>query len=177
MKTQHSLLLSLVIVVMLALMLFAFNGPTTSAGLLRITPAPTATPGLPPPNPTTIPLDQPLAAKEQALAQALILDAQIATWDQPWSSDTLTLEPGRISIEAFRSRAEESAASGYREWFAPEIEQDAGAVWRITIKGDVRLRILGPNANVVNQVYDGVTYVISQRTGQLLSITTGLPKK
>jgi hypothetical protein len=180
MKTQQSLLIiTLTIVLTLAaVVLFTFNRQTVAAGLFAgPTPAPTATPGAPPPIPTSIPLAHPLTTKEQALARAIEVDAHTAVWDTPWSADTLTSDPGRISLEAFKSRTEESAAAGSKEWYAPEIEADAGAVWRITVKGNVHVHMLGMDPNINNQVYDGVIYVISQRTGQLLKVEAGLPKK
>ena len=177
---RNSIVVSLSVITILLVAVLALNTPTVSADLFnryQPTPAPTATPGGAPLSPTAIPLDQPLTTKEQALAQALIVDANTATWDKPWSLATMNSEPDRISIEAFKSRTEESAASGYYELFAPEIEANAGAVWRIAIKGNVQLRLLGFNSEIANKVYSGVTYVISQRTGRLLGVSAGLPKK
>jgi len=77
----------------------------------------------------------------------------------------------------YPSRRAESAAHGEDEWFAPEIEADAGQVWSITIKGDVHVKVLSPIKDDSAAIFDGVTYVISQRTGNLLSINTGAPKK
>jgi len=178
MKTQRSLLVITVTIMLTlaAVVLFTFNRQTVAAGLFAgPTPAPTATPGAPPPNPTSIPLAHPLTTKEQALARAVEVDAQTAVWDAPWSADTLTSDPGRISLEAFKSRTEESAAAGSKEWYAPEIEADAGQVWRITIKGNVHVHMPGMNQDFNNEMYGGVVYVISQRTGQLLRVKA-LPK-
>jgi len=181
MKAQRkSIVVALSIGVVLFVALLALSTPAVSADLFsrfQPTPAPTATPGVAPLSPTAVPLNRPLAAKDQALAQALIIDANMATWENPWSLTTLNTEPDRISIDSFKSRTEESAASGYNEWFAPEIEANAGAVWRIAIKGNVQLRLLGQNPETADTVYSGVTYVISQRTGRLLSVSAGLPKK
>jgi len=140
------------------------------------TPAPTATPGNPPLSPTSIPLAKPLETEEQALEQALYYDAAWPVWSRPWSKDTLNSEPGRITIEAYPSRTAESAAHGSNEGLAPELEADAGAVWSITISGDVHVAVLSPRAGSSDIVYDGVTYVISKRTGNLLEIRTGPPK-
>jgi hypothetical protein len=124
-----------------------------------------------------VPLAEPLTTQEQALEQALRFDAVRSAWDRPWNTDTVRLEPGRITIELFRSRTEESAGAGRNEWFAPEVEADAGAVWRITIKGDVRVSVLSMRPEDANAWYDGVTYIISQRTGHLLAVITGAPLK
>jgi hypothetical protein len=177
---RNSIVVVLSVIAMLLIALLALSIRTVSADLFnkyQATPAPTATLGAEILSPTAIPLDQPLTTQEQALAQALIIDANMATWDRPWTLATMITEPDRISIKAFKSRTEESAASGYNEWFAPEVELNAGAVWRIAITGSVQLRLLGPNPELTNKAYDGVTYVISQRTGQLLSVSAGLPKK
>ena len=139
------------------------------------TPAPTATPGPPPPNPTAAPLAQPLATQEQALEQLSLYDSQMAVWSEPWSKDTLRSQPDRITIKAYPSRAAESAASGWNEWFAPEIEADAGSVWAITIKGKVQVTGIPTRVGDYVTYPNGVTYVISQRTGSLLEIRSLQP--
>lgn len=140
---------------------------------VRPTPAPTPTPGEPVRmSPTTVPLAQPLTTEEQAIEQVLKIDANIAIWDHPWSKDTLRLEPDRITLTAFPSRTAEAAGSG--EGFSPEVDANAGAVWRVTIKGAVQLKLLGAGVDQTTK-YDGVTYVISQRHGGLLSVSAGKP--
>jgi hypothetical protein len=136
------------------------------------TPAPTPTPGMPVFSwgPTTVPLAEPLVTEEQALKRVLLIDASIAVWDSPWSLDSRKLEPNRITLEAFPSRTAETGGKG---GFAPELDADAGAVWRITIRGSVCLQLLGRVGPTVK--YDGVTYVISQRHGGLLSVSSGEP--
>ena len=135
------------------------------------TPAP-PTPGEPiTTNPTSVPLAEPLTTEEQVIDQALKIDVNIATWDHPWSRDTLRLEPGRITLQAFSSRAAETEGD---EGFAPELDADAGAVWRVTITGAVQLKLLGVGANWTTK-YEGVTYVISQRHGGLLTVRSGKP--
>jgi len=166
-------------VVILAL-LFAINSQQAAAnfGMSQPTPAPTPTPGEAVISwvPTSVPLGEPRTTQEQALELALDYDGIAAVWDHPWTLDTLRSEPGRITVELFQSRTEESANAGRNEWFAPEVEVDAGAVWRITIKGDVQVGVFSMSADDVNAKYDGVTYVFSQRTGNLLTVITG-PKK
>lgn len=180
MKSRRNLVsMSLMITVIFVVVSLVSNGQTAAATNQHTppTPAPTATLGPPPPNPTSIPLAQPIGTKEQALEQTLYYDAILSTWAQPWSKDTLGLQPNRITIEEYPSRSAESAARGSDEWFAPEIEADAGGVWAITIKGDVHVAVLSPREGASTAVYDGVTYVISKRTGSLLTIRTGPPKK
>ena len=141
--------------------------------------APPPTPGEPlagfgTPSPT---LAQPLVTEALALEQALFYDSYFSVWQKhSWSATTLKLEPGRITLKAFPSRTAESAEAGRDEWFAPEVEADAGAVWRITIKGDVHVSVISMRPADKNAIYDGVTYVISQRTGNLLAVIPGTPK-
>lgn len=131
--------------------------------------APTPTPGNPGRvNPTSVPLARPLTTEAQAIEQMLKIDAHIATWADPWSAATLQLEPGRMTIQSFPDRA---AEAGEAEGFLPEVIADAGAVWRITITGTVQLRLPGSS----DAKFDGVTYVISQRLGSLLSVHSGKP--
>ena len=79
------------------------------------TPAPTATPG---PAPTllvqalpTLP-GGPLLTPEQVLGQVLQIDRQMATWEHPWSVDTLKSDPSRFTIQWFPTRTDESGQAG-----------------------------------------------------------------
>jgi hypothetical protein len=104
---RNSSVVALRIIAVLLVAVLALSAPTVSADLFnryQPTPAPTATPGAAPLSPTAVPLDQPLTTKEQALAQALVSDVNMATWDKPWSLATMNMEPDRISVEAFKSR-------------------------------------------------------------------------
>lgn len=179
MKSQHILFpASLIILAIFAVTFLVPDERSVVATnqLNQPTLAPTATPGDSSASPASIPLAQPLETKEQALEQLLVYDAALSVWSQPWSKDTLYSDPDRITVELYPGRTAESIASGWNEWFAPEIEADAGAVWSITIKGDVRVTTPSPRARASNAIYDGVTYVLSQRTRNLLTVRTGPPK-
>ena len=128
------------------------------------------------PGPTPIPLTKPLETPEEALQQLTVHDANWAEWEEPWTVDTLTAAPDRIIIEGFPSRTEESQAMGFDEGFDPASEDAAGAVWSIIIKGNVRLNLIGSGIDGPVEV-DGVNYVISARTGNLLTIRGGIPEK
>lgn len=180
MKPRRNLLpASLLILVILAVAFLVSNnrGAIATYQSSQPTPAPSATPGDPAPGPISVPLAQPLATKEQAFEQVMHYDTIFSKWVQPWSKDTLRFQPDRIAIKAYPSRAAESAAIGRNEWFAPDIEADAGGVWAITIKGSVQVVVPSPWAGASNAMADGVTYVISQRTGNLLTIRPIQPKK
>jgi hypothetical protein len=172
-KTKLTLAVATSAATLVALLLL--NGPRVTASLYSYdppTPAATATSGEPAPAGTTPPLAQPLVTQAQALEQALRVDAIWSVWDHPWSKDTLQLEPGRITLKAFPSQTAESAEAGRNEWFAPDIDADGGAVWRVTIKGRVHVDMLSMRVRSIEDAakYDGVTYVISQRTGNLLAV-------
>lgn len=94
--------------------------------------------------------------------------------DQPWQINTI-LESGRFTVGYFSSRAEASQRL-FNETMgvAPEVEVADGNVWTITIRGHVQAQLVG-GLHDNNTVYDGITYQISARSGQLLGIRTGLP--
>lgn len=142
----------------------------TFAQMSPPTPAPTRTPG-PPPRITPIPiptLTQPLNTEEQVLKRALEIDAGAVAWSQPWSLDTPRLEPGRISIKGYPDRSFEG-----NQYSSPWLE--SGPVWVVTIKGNVRLNLPGGPGPVINTTYDGVTYIIAQKTGSFLGWRSGMP--
>jgi hypothetical protein len=143
-------------------------------------PPPAPTPvrgGLQPNESLANPLDSPLATKQEVLVRALQIDATRAVWDQPWYTKMLDDGSGRVTVELYTSRSQESRAAGRNEEFAPELDANAGSVWRVTINGTVRLAMLeGLSAASTEASYDGVTYVISQRTGELLEVISGHEK-
>lgn len=112
----------------------------------------------------------------EALQQLAAIDAAWAEWEVPWNADTLAADPDRIIVESFPSRAEESKAMGMNEWFHPSIEANAGSVWSVTVRGNVRLRMIGSGIDGPVSA-DGVNYVISARTGNLLAIRSGIPER
>ena len=87
----------------------------------------------------------------------------------------MTLEPDPITMETYPSLSAESVAHGFKGE-SPEVDVNSGPVWIVTIKGDVHLAMITPYDSS-NVIYDGVTYVISQRTGNLLEVRSGVPKQ
>ena len=147
---------------------FAFTRPTS---------APTPTPGnaLPEQFPTSVAY-KPIQTAAAAIEMALYYDTQRSVWKDAWNAETLRTDPGRIQVEEFESRGAESANARRGEEYSAEVVADAGGVWRVTIKGEVQVAMIGigvdPNAR-----YDGVTYVISNRTGNLLAMIAGASAK
>lgn len=177
MKQYRRFLTALIVVTILIALLSMLNNESAVANQkpLPPTPAPTATLGASLPLPTSSPLVQPLLSQEQVLNQALQYDAAWSNWVRPWSKDTLSLEPDRVTIETYPSIGAESVAHGFKGEIPP-VDADSGPVWIVTIKGDVHVAVITPYPDGSNVIYDGVTYVISQRTGNLLEIRTGVPK-
>ncbi len=181
MKTRN---LSLIVVGLVTLITFStfirgYAGQDVGHGLSArptLAPAPPQEEVDPVWEPTAVPLAKPLETPAEILNQLAVYDAQWAEWAVPWNADTLTDEPGRITLESFPGRAEESEAMDMNEWFHPSIEANAGAVWSITIKGDVNLRMIGSGVDSPVSA-DGVNYALSARTGNLLAIRSGVPEK
>jgi hypothetical protein len=162
--------------------LFLLSGSSATAdpnAFMPPTMAPSPTPGEAGPvwEATSVPLVEPLRTPAQALAQALVYDVQLATWERPWTLASVVIEPTRFKVTLFSSRGAESADAGRHEWFAPEVEANAGQVWRIEIDGNVQVQVISMNPDSANTTHKGVVYLISQRTGGLLGIFTGEPVK
>jgi len=161
---------ALVVTVGIALFLVN-NQDAVSAALAQVTatPARTRTPGPPVgispfPYPT---LSQHLDTEGLALTRALSIDSNTAIWrSTPWSLDTLLSEPGRIIIKWYSDRTYDGSS------YAPDAE--TGPVWVITIKGDARFKLLGIGFDP-RKVYNEVTYIIGQNTGDLLGVRLGPP--
>jgi hypothetical protein len=119
---------------------------------------------------------KPIQTAAAAIEMALYYDTQRSVWKDAWNAETLRTDPGRIQVEEFASRGAESANAGRGEEYSAEVEADAGGVWRVTIKGEVQVAMIGMGVDP-NAKYDGVTYVISKRTGNLLAVIAGASLK
>lgn len=104
-------------------------------------------------------ISNPLKTERDALKHLQTIDAKIAKWAKPWRLDSLADEPDRISIKWHSDR------SFNGEYFGPGAE--AGPVWVIMIRGNVMLVGSG------DTMYDGISYTIGQKTGNLLGYDTG----
>ena len=141
--------------------------------------------------PVIAPLEGPVLNLAQAVEIVARYDEDTATWenpwaptdiiqtfneyepDQPWSINTLW-ESGRFAVGYFSGRTEASERLfNEEEGVAPEVEAADGNVWTITIRGHVQAQF--PGGLNDHTVYDGITYQISARSGQLLSIRTDPP--
>lgn len=131
------------------------------AGPAAPTRAPTATPGPPPPPAVSVfpTLERPLTM-EEAIARAFEVDQHTASWKEPWWPATLAEEPTRLDAQWYPDRTYDGST------YPGDAER--GPVWVITIRGSVHLTEDRPN-----KFHDGITYVIAQRTGNILSLSAG----
>lgn len=128
------------------------------------------------PSPTSVPYKYIGTAKD-ALEMAHYYDIYFAKWSgESWNPDSIDKTQSRVTVQEFASRTDESADAGRFETFSDDIEADAGGVWRITIRGEVKLALLGSGFDP-EMLYDGVTYVVAKRTGNLLATISGEPIK
>jgi hypothetical protein len=146
---------------------------SSSLSLAQATPPPTPTPGAPPPRPaaTWVPLDEPISTEVEALEMALYYDSVWISHEEPWDVNTWRTDPGRIDVREYANLAEvaqERLDTGKSAGFlGPDAgAPDAGGVWLITIKGKLQIGLAR-----TGDTFESVTYIISKRTGNLLSIT------
>lgn len=128
------------------------------------TPPPPPTPG---PFPTRLPYKpeggEPIRNREEAIQRALLIDSELAIREQP-------LTPDMIIVERYATRQEASDVYFGDRFGDPEVASEP--VWVVRIKGKVCLRTPGGLGMVSSKGClegDGVTYVISQKTGYLLA--------
>jgi len=177
MKSKHVFFFAFL---MVGVLLFLTLSSIRSAGVTQPrrtvpTAAPTPTAGVRPTHVVSLTSSDLLATKtsttpEQAVQRAFQFDPAMADWDEPWSPATLTLEPSRITVELFPSVAAEDGSV-----YGPGVEAEIGPVWRITIHGSVQIHFpfTIDTRDASTTRYDGMTYVIAQRTGELIATRSG----
>lgn len=127
-------------------------------------------------SPTTVPLQIPLTA-EQALAKAMEIDGYLVEREKSPTDNA----KDAIVVAQYSSPSEADAVVGWRTWYAPDIEANAGAVWIVTIPGRVRIvsGVPGPGLAGTEAAdarwFDGITYQFSARTGEFLGFLAGEP--
>lgn len=166
MRLRHILLTTAAILLAGLFLIFFLPGTKEAVGQLaapQATLAPTATAGAPAAEqPEVYPtLAQPLDTEDQALQRALYWDSKVASRDQVLSATLLRSQPGRVTIEWYADRDYDGSDYG------PGAER--GPIWVVTINGSVRVDFPGSRGDVA---VGSVTYVIAQRTGDLLGIKT-----
>jgi hypothetical protein len=140
------------------------------------TPPPPPTPG---PAPTSVPYKpeggQPVRSREEAIQRALSLDSTCTVREQPLTEEVLAANPDMIIVESYATRQE--ASDVYFGDVFPDPEIASEPVWVVIIRGKVSVQVLGFGVPPGGLEADGVTYVISQKTGRLLALSTGAVKK
>lgn len=155
----------------------AFAVPQT-LGDATASATPTPTPPPPPtdgPTPTyrQAPTDPSLAdyidTPDEAIAKAYEYDRRLGlVWDVPWDTTTPRSDPSRFIILRFSDLTAEGAAAGEPVTYVPDLIDNAGAVWSVTILGQ-----FSPPEEP-SSVTSGATYVVSERSGILWVERIGL---
>jgi hypothetical protein len=125
------------------------------------TPPPPPTPG---PPPTPLPYEpkggEPVRNRDEAIQRVLLMESNLAIREQP-------LTPDMIIVERYATRQEASDVYFGGGFGDPEVASEP--VWVVRIKGKVCLSMPGGLGSQKGcEEADGVTYVISQKTGWLL---------
>ena len=167
-------------------LLLALAATIVVAGAGRRSPSSQAPTLPPPPTPgpplTDAPYEpyepggEPVRNRDEAIQRALLIESGMAVREQPLTEEVLAANPDMVIIERYATRQEASDVYGLGTWTEPEVMSEP--VWVVRIKGKVCLRMPGAltfeeaSDGKVCEEGDGVTYVISQKTGYLLAMGT-----
>jgi hypothetical protein len=175
---RKALYLGIALVGILGMLIVSHSiASSQSVAFPQPTNAPTPTPGIARPEQLATSVAYgPIETAAEAVEMALYYDIGRSVWKEAWSAETLKTDPGRVQVKEFASRGAESADAGRGEEYSAEQEADAGGVWRVTIRGEVQVAMIGMGVDP-NAWYDGVTYVVSKRTGNLLAVIAGASLK
>lgn len=166
-------------VVIAVSLLLALAATTVVACATRWSPPPQSPPPPPTPGPppTSAPYKpeggEPVRNREEAIQHVLLIDSDWAAREQPLTKEMLAANPDMIIVEQYATR-QEAADRYFGDGFGdPAIASEP--VWVVRIKGKACLMTVGggygfEEAGCVES--DGVTYVISQKTGYLLGMST-----
>ena len=173
---RRNLVVSIIVLASVLLTLWAVS--IGAADPIFQSEAPSLPPSPPPegfdpiPRPAIPALDKELNERE-ALEKAFEFDSLGVKWQEPWSPDKVGEDSERVTINLYNSRSEAAKASGRDTWSAPHLEESAGKVWVITIKGTANANDMMPQL-AEDELVSSITYEISARTGQLLAVRTNL---
>jgi hypothetical protein len=175
MKPKTTRHLCLTCILLLAILVITAVVVATDSWELSGSPPLPPTPG---PPPTAVPpaadRGDPVASRDEAIQRALYLDALGTVREQPLTEDTIAAHPDRITVEAYATRQEASDAY-WGDAFGDAVLASE-PVWMVMIEGRVAVRGVGGLGSGPVEA-DGVTYVISQVDGKLLSVSTGIPSR
>ncbi len=170
-KSKSAFVLLIVSLLVIAVAVIS-NADAISPSSEKAVPAP-PTPGLPPTLAPHKPMGgKPIENEEDAIRQALLIDSSWAVRDQPLTEEYLTANPDKIIVEFYSTRQEAEAV--YFGGGSPIQDIASEPVWVVRIKGDVHVQDIGnPRRGGAegSEIADGVTYIISQKTGDILGIS------
>jgi hypothetical protein len=137
---------------------------------------PPPTPGHPPVSVSdTAPRGNPVTNRGEAIRRALSLDSKWTIREQPLTEERITANLDMVIVEPYATRQEAADAYWGDGFNDPEIASEP--VWVVIIKGKASVKAVGGLGAQEFVEADGVTYVISQKTGLLLRVSTGIPQK
>jgi hypothetical protein len=135
------------------------------------------TPGPPPPSVSDTETDggDSITNREQAIQRALFIDSKWAIREQSLTEEKVAANPDMVVVESYATRQEAVDAYWGGGFDDPELASEP--VWVVIIKGKVSLQTVGGMGAQESVEADEVIYVISQKTGLLLRVSTDIPQK
>jgi hypothetical protein len=136
---------------------------------------PTPTPGPAPTRETYAPRGgESIENREEAVQRALLIDSSWAVRQRPLTDEDLAASSHKVIVEFYPTRQEAEAI--YLGGGSPIPESASEPVWVVRIKGAVQVQDIGGlgrgrGVRETDATADGVTYIISQATGDLLAIS------
>lgn len=115
---------------------------------------------------------EPIEDEIGAIHQALIIDSDWAFRDQTLTEEYLMANPDKVIVEYYPTRQEAEAI--YLGGGSPIEDIASEPVWVVRFKGDTFIRVVGGGRRGGREESinaNGVTYIISQKTGDLLAIS------
>jgi hypothetical protein len=135
-------------------------------------PPPPPTPG-PEPKllPHTVENPVPITTQDEAIKLALLADSQYPVRNEPVTASLLSSNPNRVIVEQFATRQEASNKYGQAGYPDPQIASEP--VWTVTIIGKATVPVAhGLDGTLRTVEVNRITYIFSQRTGELLGTRT-----
>jgi hypothetical protein len=172
-KTGYALVLLLFLSLIISVALISNANATRSSSEKALPPPPT--PGPVPTRETYAPEGgAPINTEAEAVQQALLIDAAWAVRERLLTEEDLAASSDKVIAEFYPTRQEAEAI--YLGGGSPIPEIASEPVWVIRIKGEVQVQDIGGlgrgrGVRETDATADGVTYIISQATGDLLAIS------
>lgn len=173
-RTLYRLLIAGAILIVLTVVTNAASGQWA----VQPPPAITTPPPTPGPQPTLVPdtsTGVPVTSHTEAIRRVVALEKFWAAREQSLTEEQIAAHPDRVVVEYYATRGEASDVYSGGHFGDPEIESEP--VWVVIIKGKVHVTIIGIAGRDGPVEADGVTYIISARTGKVLEVAAGILQK